>query len=71
MKQVNLTINVSDSKFNQLLEFLTKNFGSVNVTEVEDFEIPEWHKEIVRERKKTSKPENFFALEDLDKKIKL
>jgi hypothetical protein len=71
MKQVNLTINVSDSKFNQLLDFLSKNFGAVNVTNATDFEVPEWHKEIVLERMKNAKAEDFFSLDELDNKIKL
>lgn len=27
MKQVSITINVTDNKFNQLIEFLTQQFG--------------------------------------------
>jgi hypothetical protein len=71
MKQVNLTINVSDSKFNQLIDFLSKNFGTVNVTYAADFEVPEWHKEIVLERMKNAKAEDFFSIDELDNKIKL
>jgi hypothetical protein len=41
------------------------------LTKVEDFEVPEWQKEIVLERIKNSKAEDFFSLEDLDSKIKL
>jgi hypothetical protein len=50
MKQVNLTINVSDNKFKQLIELLTKNFGSENVTEGEVFEVSSWQKETVLQR---------------------
>lgn len=45
MRQVNLTIQVSDNKFNQLLEFLSTNFGEVKVTETSSVDdIPEWQK---------------------------
>jgi hypothetical protein len=71
MKQVSITINVTDNKFNQLIEFLTQQFGVECLTKVEDFEVPEWQKEIVLERMKNSKAEDFFSLEDLDSKIKL
>jgi hypothetical protein len=50
MKQVNLTINVSDNKFKQLIELLTKNFGSENVNESEVFEVSSWQKETVLKR---------------------
>jgi hypothetical protein len=71
MKQVNITINVSDSKFDKLMEFLSKNFGNITVNQTEDFVVPEWHKEIVLQRIKNGKDENFFPLDDLDNKIKL
>lgn len=70
MKQVSITINVTDNKFNQLIEFLTQQFGVECLTKVEDFEVSEWQKEIVLERMKNSKAEDFFSLEDLDSKIK-
>lgn len=69
MKQVNLTINVSDNKFNQLIEFLSKNFGAVSIDDA-NFEVPEWHKEIVRERIKTAKKEDFIPWEEARKQLK-
>lgn len=71
MKQVHVTINVPDSKFDKLMEFLSKNFGNITVNEIEDFDVPEWHKEIVLKRIKNAKDEDFFPLDDLDNKIKL
>lgn len=71
MKQVNITINVPDSKFDKLMEFLSKNFGSITVNQTEDFDVPEWHKEIVLKRMKNTKKEDFFPLDDLDNKIML
>jgi len=71
MKQVHLTINVSDSKVNQLIELLSKNFGTVKVTEVqEDIVVPEWHKKIVRDRIKNTKPEDYISLEELESRLK-
>ncbi len=39
----------------------------------DNFEIPEWQKNIVRERIKKNKhnPDNYITLEELDKRIKL
>lgn len=70
MKQVNITINVPDNKFDELMEFLSKNFGNITINQTEDFDVPEWHKEIVLKRIKNSKDEDFFSLDDLDDKIK-
>lgn len=71
MKQVHLTINVSDSKVNQLIELLTKNFGAVKVTELEeDIVVPEWHKKIVRDRIKNTKPEDYISLDELESRLK-
>ncbi len=71
MKQVHLTINVPDSKFDKLMEFLSNNFGNITVNQTEDFDVPEWHKEIVLKRIETAKEEDFFPLDDLDNRIKL
>lgn len=71
MKKVHLTINVPDSKFDKLMDFLSKNFGDITVNQTEDFDVPEWHKEIVLKRIKNAKDEDFFSLDELDNKIKL
>lgn len=71
MKQVHLTINVSDSKVNQLIELLSKNFGTVKVTEVEeDIMVPEWHKKIVLDRIKNTKAEDYISLDELESRLK-
>lgn len=70
MKRVHLTINVSDSKYQQLVEYLTKHFGKVTVTEEEDIIVPEWHKEIVRERIKNAKPEDYIPWEEARKQLR-
>ena len=36
-----------------------------------DFVIPEWQKEVVLERIKNAKEEDFFSIDELDKKINL
>lgn len=71
MKQVNITINVTDNKFDTLLAFLTKHFGEFTVSEVEDFEVPEWQKKIVLDRIKSAKEEDFYPLSELDGRIKI
>lgn len=35
----------------------------------DDFVVPEWHKDIVRERIKNTKEEDYISLEELDKLI--
>lgn len=69
MKQVHLTINVSDGKFNKLMEFLKKNFGDASIDQADDIDVPKWHKDIVIKRISTSNKEDFFPLKDLDKKV--
>ncbi len=71
MKQVNITINVPDSKFEKLMDFLTENFDAISVDQVEDIDVPEWQKEIVLKRMKNATEEDFFPLEDMDDKLKL
>jgi hypothetical protein len=71
MKQVNITINVTDNKFDKLVTFLTKHFGEVTVNEAEDIEVPEWQKKIVFDRIKKAKEEDFIPLSELDDRIKL
>lgn len=75
MKQVHLTINVSDRKVNQLIELLSKNFGTVTVTEVDDFVVPEWHLKELDERTNDYKnnPEQALdfdqAMDDIEKEL--
>jgi superfamily II helicase len=61
MRQVNLTINISDSKFEQFIE-LMQQLGFV--TNENDFHIPEEHKELVRNRIKTAKKEDYISWEE-------
>jgi len=70
MKQVHVTINVPDNKFDKLMEFLSKNFGNITVNQTEDFDVPEWHKEIVLKRIKNAKEEDFIPWEEARKKLR-
>ena len=63
MKQVNLTINVTDNKFNQLIDFLTKSFGAENVKQNEVLEISSWQKKLVLERVEEYKKNPSSALD--------
>jgi hypothetical protein len=67
MKQV--TLNIPDTQFQFFIE-LTKKLG-FEVESTVDFIIPEWQKELVRERIKNSKPEDYVSWETLEKNLRL
>jgi hypothetical protein len=58
MKQVNLTINISDSKFEEFIRLMQKLGFVANEN---DFHIPE---ELVRNRIKTAKKEDYISWEE-------
>lgn len=61
-----IVVNVPDEKlteFNQAMN--TMGFQSKE----EDFVVPEWHKEIVRERIKNTKEEDYIPWEEVKKKL--
>lgn len=64
MKRV--IVNVPDEKFDDFLKII-ESLG-LSIVE-EDFEIPEWHKEIVRERIKNTKEEDFIPWEQVRKDL--
>jgi hypothetical protein len=66
MKQ--LTVNIPDKEYDFFIQLL-KKFDFVKVKEAE-FEIPESHKQLVRERIKTAKPEDYIDWDIAEKKIK-
>lgn len=66
MKEI--TLRIPEKKFNFFMELV--NQLGLEVTN-DNLEIPEWHKEIVLDRIKNAKDEDFFSLDDLDNKIKL
>jgi hypothetical protein len=69
MKQI--TINIPETKFQFFIE-LTKQLGlEISQEKTVDFIVPEWQKELVRERIKNSKPEDYVSWETLEKQLKL
>ena len=61
-----LTIGIPDNLYNSILA-LFKHIPSVTITEEEEFVIPQWQKNIVRERIKSAKPENFKPYHEVQK----
>ena len=64
MKRV--IVNVPDDKLEEFLRLM--NSIGCEIAE-EDFEIPEWHKEIVLERIKNTKEEDFIPWEQVRKDL--
>ena len=67
--------------FNQIIELvkqlplnqkkkLIKTLLPETIKDTEDFEVPEWHKKIVLDRIKNSKPEDYIAWKDFKKELK-
>ncbi|PWH81250.1 hypothetical protein [Brumimicrobium oceani] len=66
MKEI--TLKIPEDKF----DFFMEVFNQLGLeTSDKDFEIPEWQKEVVLDRIKNAKEEDFFSIDDLDKKINL
>ncbi len=65
-----VTLNIDDSKAAFLLELLG-SLDYVTIDTDEQMEVPEWHKEIVRQRIKDAKPEDYITWDEMKKKIKL
>lgn len=65
-----VTLNIDDSKAAFLLELLG-SLGYVTIDTDEQMEVPEWHKEVVRQRIKDAKPEDYITWDEMKKKIKL
>ena len=61
-----IIVNVPDQKFDEFLKLMTDNGYK---TQEEDFDIPEWHKEIVRERIRTTREEDFIPWEQVRKDL--
>lgn len=66
MKEI--TLKIPEDRYDFFMEVF-KQLGLE--TSDNDFVIPEWQKEIVLERIKNAKEEDFFSIDDLDKKINL
>jgi hypothetical protein len=69
--QINLSLNLSEKKYQQLLAFLTDNLISFKETNDDSIPIPEWQKELVRTRLKNAKDSDYIswdeALQELNK----
>lgn len=66
MKQLNIT--VSDDFYDTLINFL-KYIPNVSIEENTENEIPLWQQEMVLNRIKNSKPEDYMNGEDLKNKM--
>ena len=67
-----LVLNIPDkarSKAKPLIDFL-KSLDFLTIEGSEDFEVPEWHKEIVAQRMKTANPESFKPWNKVKKQLK-
>ena len=67
MKHV--TIGIPNKQYAMVLK-LVKSLPDITIREEEDFVIPEWQKEIVRQRIKNAKPENFKSYSEVQKNLK-
>jgi len=67
MKQV--TVNIPEGKMNSFLE-LVKGLGGSEAKTADDMVIPEWEKQIVRDRIKNSKQEDYLDWDSMEKEIK-
>ena len=67
MKQ--LTVTIPDEFYNSFIEFF-KHIPDVKIDEKIDFEIPEWQKEMVLERMKNAKPEDYLDAKKSLSKLK-
>jgi hypothetical protein len=61
-----IIVNVPEKKFDEFLKLMAENGYK---TQEEDFDIPEWHKEIVRERIRTAKEEDYIPWEEVKKNL--
>ncbi len=67
--QFNLSLNVSEKKYQQLLAFLKDNLISFKETEGDTIPIPEWQKELVRNRLKNAKDSDYISWDEALKEL--
>lgn len=65
-----ITIDIKDTEAPFLIELL-EQLNYVSIIRDENFEVPEWHKEIVLNRIKTAKPENYISWKEMKKQLKI
>ncbi len=64
-----VTLNIEDSKAAFLMELL-RSLDYVTI-DSENQEVPEWHKQIVLDRIKSSKPEDYVPWNEAKKNLKM
>ncbi len=71
MKQY--TITIPDNKVNSFIDMMNNISYVKNIEDTTEFDIPEEHKQIVRERIKRyeNSPESYLNWDDIEKNIKL
>jgi hypothetical protein len=65
MRQI--TLSVPEERYAFILELL----NSMDFVSLEDIEIPDEHKEIVRERKRTATPDSFKNWDEVKTKFRI
>jgi hypothetical protein len=66
MKQ--LTVTIPDEFYNSFIEFF-KHIPDVKIDENIDIEVPLWQQEMVLERMKNAKPEDYISWEESKKRL--
>jgi hypothetical protein len=66
MKQ--LTVTIPDEFYNSFIEFF-KHIPEVKIDENIDIEVPLWQQEMVLERMKNAKPEDYISWEESKKRL--
>ena len=64
-----VTIGIPDKFYNSVMEVL-KKISNVTIAEEEDFSLSASQKNILDERRKTSKPEDFIPWNEAKKQLK-
>jgi hypothetical protein len=65
-----VTLNIEDDKLQTFIAFI-KTLSYVSVDKKEDFVIPKWQQDLVMNRIKNAKPENYSSIDNLDNEIRL
>lgn len=66
-----LDIDLKNKEAKKLVEFLKSlSYLTIEETNEENFEVPDWHKKKVLNRVKTSKKEDFKTWDELKKQIR-
>ena len=63
-----LTVTIPDNFYDSFIS-LFKDNPEVSIEEKTDFEVPKWQQELVLERMKNAKPEDYLDWEDVKKEL--